>query len=274
MDRVLGGGEVVKQQAPQSDTWNPDQYNKFRAERMLPFFDLFALIRPRPAMRVIDLGCGTGELTAMLAERLPDAYVEGIDASAAMLEQARPRAGERLTFRQADIREMEGFSPYDLVFSNAAFQWVPDNEGLVTRILAELPPGAQVAIQVPRGGGNPRYPNAADLAQEPAFRDHILVPPRCGNTLSLERYSQLLYQHGFREQACMEKIYGHELARTTEVIEFMKGTGLRQYLAQLDAAGQAEFLAAYRARLVEMAGDHSPYFFQMPRLLIWGIKTG
>src|SRR4051794_25657986 len=92
----------------EQDTWNPVQYNKYRDERMQPFHDLVALIKVRPGMRVVDLGCGTGELTAMLAERLPESQVEGVDASASMLSQARPREHARLAFRHADMREVDG----------------------------------------------------------------------------------------------------------------------------------------------------------------------
>jgi trans-aconitate 2-methyltransferase len=264
----------VQATTQEQDPWDPAQYNKFREQRMLPFFDLFALIRPRPGMRVIDLGCGTGELTEMLSQRLVGARIEGVDASASMLEQALPRAGERLTFHQGDMREIADFSPYDLVFSNAALQWVPDNESLLARISSQLRPEAQVAIQVPKRGGSRTGAITGEVLQEPRFQALIRSPNSGGGALSLERYSQLLHEHGFREQACIEKIYGHELAHVTDVIEFIKGTGLGQYLVQLDEAGQAAFVASYRARLLEMEGDKSPYFFQMPRLLFWGQKMG
>lgn len=254
------------------DRWNPEQYNKFRDQRLSPFFDLFAMIRPREAMRVIDLGCGTGVMAALLAERLPGSRVEGVDASAAMLAQAMPRAGGRLSFRQADMRDIEDFSSYDLVFSNAALQWVPDAEALLARIMTQLKPGAQIAIQVPKRGGHRANGLAADLAGEPPFRDLLGPPAARGRVLDLTQYSQMLYDHGFREQVCIEKIYGHELPHTADLIEFLKGTGLNPYLSQLDAAGQEAFLAAFRERLLAVIGDRSPYFYQLPRLLFWGEK--
>jgi trans-aconitate 2-methyltransferase len=255
------------------DQWNPTQYEKFHAERMQPFHDLLAQIRPLAAMRVVDLGCGTGEQAAMLADRLPAATVEGVDASPAMLEQAAPRAGERVRFRQADIASLADFSDYDLVFSNAAFQWVPDNEGVMDRILSTMHAGAQVAIQVPKNEDHPSHRLAEELAAEPPFRELLGGFVRRNEALSLERYATKLYEHGFREQVCFEKIYGHELDRTEDVIEWVKGTSLGAYLNRLDARGQALFLAAYRSRLLAEVGEHSPYFYPFRRLLFWGVKA-
>jgi trans-aconitate 2-methyltransferase len=253
--------------------WNPNQYNKFRDERMQPFFDLVAFIRPEPDMRVIDLGCGTGELTAMLAERLPGSSVEGIDSSPSMLDQAASHAGDRVTFRRQDIRNIDGYDAYDLVFSHAVLQWVPDNERLLRRILSSLKPGAQVAVQVPKNEGHPSHALAAELAQEPPFREWLDGFVRENEALSLEQYAGLLYEHGLREHACIEKIYGHELERSSDVIEWVKGTSLNSYLSRLDATRSAAFLDAYRERLLATIGDRSPYFYPFRRLLFWGRKA-
>ncbi|MFN8556019.1 MAG: methyltransferase domain-containing protein [Dehalococcoidia bacterium] len=204
--------------------------------------------------------------------RLPDARVEGVDASASMLSQAWPRAHERLSYRHMDVNAIEDFSPYDLVFSNAALHWIPDNERLVTRIVTQLRPGAQVAIQIPRGGNTQIGDITRQIVELPQFQGRFTAPRRGGHALTLERYSQILYDHGFRDQVCIAKVYGHELAHTTEVIEFLKGSGLGQYLAQLDEAGKAEFVAAYRERLLAAVGEKSPFFYQMTRMLFWGQK--
>lgn len=256
-----------------ADAWNPDQYNKFREQRKQPFYDLFAMIRPRPAMRVIDLGCGAGELTAELAERLPEARVEGIDPSAAMLAEASPRAHDRLSFRQASVEEITDFSAYNLIFSNAMFQWAPDNEGLMRRILSQLRPGAQIAVQLPKNQDHPSHRIAAELAAESPFREALGGHVRISHALSLERYAELLYEHGLREQRCFEQIYGHELPHTGDVVEWVKGTLLTGYLARLDAAQGAAFLDAYRARLLAEIGDQSPYFYPFRRLLFWGERA-
>lgn len=256
-----------------ADAWNPAQYEKFRTERMQPYYDLVGLIRPRPAMRVVDLGCGTGELTVMLAETLQAASVLGVDSSAAMLERARERASERTRFAHADIRAWRGGAECDLVFSNAALQWVPDNEGLLGRILSDMRPGSQIAVQVPRNEGHPSHRLAAEVAQEAPFKDLLGGYVRQSEVLSLERYAELLYEHGFEEQICLEKIYGHVLPDVGAVVEWVKGTLLTAYLGRLEAEAQEAFLATYRARLLRELGDRAPYFYPFRRMLFWARKA-
>jgi trans-aconitate 2-methyltransferase len=256
----------------QTDQWNPGQYNKFREQRMQPFFDLLALIRPQSGLRAIDLGCGTGELTALLAERLPAASVLGVDSSPAMLEQATPRAGARVAFARQDASELRDFSGYELVFSHAAFQWIPDNEGLMRRVLGSMRPGAQIAVQLPNNEAHPSHTEAQALAVEPPFRDQLAGFVRRSEALPLERYAELLYEHGFHEQVCFEKIYGHELPSSADVVEWVKGTSLSAYLSRLDPAGAAAYQAAYRARLLARIGEHAPYFYPFRRILFWGVK--
>src|SRR5437870_3019461 len=108
---------------------------------MEPFADLVALVRPAPGMRILDLGCGTGELTAILAERFSGSRVDGIDSSPAMLGRAASRATERITFGLKDISEVDEYGAYQVIFSNAALHWVPDNERLMEKILGRLKPG-------------------------------------------------------------------------------------------------------------------------------------
>src|SRR5512144_366391 len=100
--------------------WDPKQYHKFQAQRSAPFFDLLALVEKRPHLKVVDLGCGTGELTRQLADVLPDSDATGLDSSAQMLEKAAAYAGHNLRFEQGDQAQLIG--EWDLIFSNAALQ--------------------------------------------------------------------------------------------------------------------------------------------------------
>jgi trans-aconitate 2-methyltransferase len=175
-----------------ADSWNPDQYNKFRDQRMQPFYDLTALIpssRNSRHLSAIDLGCGTGELTAMLADLLSLDRIEGIDSSAAMLEKAKPRASDRVKFRLLEMTEVSNFSSYDLIFSNAAFHWIQDNEKFLNRTLKQMKHGAQIAVQLPKNDNHPSHSIAAEIALQKPFRDLFKGFVHRSGALGLERYA-------------------------------------------------------------------------------------
>src|SRR5690349_4562868 len=130
-------------------TWSPDQYEKFKSERAQPFRDLLALIEHRPRMRVVDFGCGTGELTRELHEHLHAEETLGIDSSETMLLKSASFGTEMLRFERGDIEGFVTDRPYDLVFSNAALHWVEDHERLFARLAGFLSPHGQLAVQMP-----------------------------------------------------------------------------------------------------------------------------
>src|SRR4051794_16925216 len=138
-----------------SDQWDPDQYRRFAAERARPFHDLLALVQPAPGGTVVDLGCGTGELTVRLHEHSGAATTVGIDSSDAMLSRAEPLARPDLTFELGDIGELDPAITYDIVFSNAALHWLPDHPSLLRQLAALVKPGGQIAVQVPSNLDHP-----------------------------------------------------------------------------------------------------------------------
>ncbi|MBP8165021.1 MAG: methyltransferase domain-containing protein, partial [Anaerolineales bacterium] len=125
--------------------WNPEQYHKFQSERSAPFYDLLKLVEVRPRLQAIDLGCGTGELTRVLADSLPESQVTGLDSSAPMLQKAAPYSSSNLHFEQGDISALQG--SWDLIFSNAAIQWVEDHQRLIPFLFSRLNPGGQICVQ-------------------------------------------------------------------------------------------------------------------------------
>src|SRR5919107_3703650 len=125
---------------PSSPDWNPEQYGRFHDERARPFFDLLDLVQPRPEMLVVDLGCGTGELTREMHRRLAARETIGIDNSPAMLAKSEAFAGDGLRFQPGDIGAFTSEGDYDLVFSNAALHWIPNHEALLPRLVAALMP--------------------------------------------------------------------------------------------------------------------------------------
>jgi trans-aconitate 2-methyltransferase len=255
--------------------WDPDQYHRFRAEREAPFEDLLVLVRPAPGGRIVDLGCGTGELTVRLHERLRGAETLGVDRSAAMLERARHTAVRGVRFELGDIGAFDDVGAWDVVAANASLHWVPDHAAALARWARALTPGGQLAVQVPANADHASHRVAAEVAAEfaPAFGGDP-PPDPVRSVLAPERYAELLDGLGFAEQHVRLQVYGHRLASTAEVVEWVKGTNLTRFRARLDDATYERFLAAYGARLVAELGDQRPYFYAFKRILLWARRDG
>jgi trans-aconitate 2-methyltransferase len=246
------------------DAWNPDQYGCFRTERQQPFFDLLALVRPEPGMVAVDLGCGTGELTRILDERLGARETVGIDGSAAMLERAADYAGGDVRFEHADIADFADRGAWDLVFSNAALHWLPAHEALFERLTIALRARGQLAVQVPANFDHPSHVVAVELARDFGISSHQ------AGVLAPEAYASLLHRLGYAEQHVRLQVYGHPLASSDGVVEWVKGSLLTDYQRRLPPDAFAEFLARYRERLLARLGDARPYFYAFKRILLWG----
>lgn len=251
------------------DAWNPDLYARFAAERAQPFRDLLGLVRREPGMRVADLGCGAGELTAEAHRQLGARETLGIDSSPAMLERARPLAGGGLAFALGDIADFAG-EGLDLVLSNAALHWVPGHEALLARLTRALAAGGQLAVQVPANHDHPSHRLARQLAAEPPFAAALAGPDRGQPVLEPEEYARLLFRLGYREQQVQLRVYGHPLREPAEVLEWVRGTLLTDYRKRLPADLWERYLATYRERLLAALPDERPYFYAYRRILFWG----
>lgn len=255
-----------------NDGWNPAQYNRFRAERQQPFLDLIGLIDARPRMRVVDLGCGTGELTRLLHDRLPDADTLGLDSSAAMLADSAAFATDGLRFAAGDIGTFVAEPACDLIVSNAALQWLPDHAELFARLADGLAAGGQLAVQMPDNYDHPSHTAAAAVAGETPFRDALggfaIVRP----VQSAEWYATLLHRLGFARQHVRAQIYPHVLDSRDAVVEWVKGTLLTAYQRRLPADLWPAFLDRYRQILLPQLSDQVPYFYAFKRLLIWAAR--
>jgi trans-aconitate 2-methyltransferase len=245
-------------------SWSPEQYERFKAERKQPFLDLSSLVEKRPRMRVVDLGCGTGELTRELHETLDADETLGIDSSETMLLKAGSFGGEMLRFEQGDIEAFVTDKPFDLVFSNAAVHWVPDHEQLLARLTRFLSADGQLAIQMPDNDDHPSHATAARVASR------FGIEARPAYVLPVARYAELLHALGFKRQHVRLQVYGHLLPSADDVIEWVRGALLTHYEALLDADRYAEFLAAYRDELRAVLGDERPYFYTYKRVLMAG----
>jgi trans-aconitate 2-methyltransferase len=258
-----------------ADPWDPARYERFAAERTAPFYDLLALVRPIPGGRAVDLGCGTGALTADLHRRSGARETLGLDSSAAMLERASAVTEDGLSFAQGDLARLgepgePGGGRWDLVFSNAALQWVPDHPGLLARLTATLAPGGQLAVQVPRNHDHVSHLLHEELAAEEPYASALGNYRRAFPVLEPERYAELLEELGFVEQHVRLQVYPHHLEGPEQVVEWARGTMLTAYQRRLPAELFERFLGAYRERLLRRLDQRRPYFYPFKRVLLWG----
>jgi trans-aconitate 2-methyltransferase len=228
--------------------WDPEQYAKFAGERSRPFFDLVARVGAEKPYRVVDLGCGPGPLTATLADRWPDAVVEGLDSSPEMVERARS-LDTRVEFRAADIAQWSPSAGTDVVVSNAALQWVPGHPELVSAWARTLPAGGWLAFQVPGNFGAPSHALLRELAASGPYagalagklRDELAVAEP-------EDYARRLLAAGLSTDV-WETTYLHVLTGPDPVLEWMRGTALRPVLAALSGPDAERFTAELAGQL-------------------------
>jgi trans-aconitate 2-methyltransferase len=230
--------------------WDANQYLKYARERARPFFDLLAQVRNSDVRTAVDLGCGPGELTCVLSERWPAARVLGIDNSPEMLTKAAAHAiPGRLEFVAADLATWKPAQPCDLLFSNAALQWVSDHEQLFARLVGLLAPGGTLAVQMPYHMATPAQQAIDAAAREGPWQPLLAgvgLQPEC--VLPLLWYVRLLTGLGLVVDA-WETTYLHILTGANPVLEWMKGTALRPLLDRLDTGSQEAFLADVGRRL-------------------------
>jgi trans-aconitate 2-methyltransferase len=244
--------------------WDPAQYHLFQSDRAAPFVDLAALVPIRPGMRVVDLGCGTGELTSRLARLLPESDVTGIDTSAEMLVQAETHARPGIRFERRAIEDLEG--RWDLIFSHAAIQWVDDHWGLIPRLIDHLVPGGRLAVQVPSMFRHPAMSSVAELADEEPFHTGLGGWKRVFPVLEVDEYATLLYDCGGSDITVYEKVYAAMLENSDAVAQWSAGTLLVPYFDRLPQELHEPFMARYRERLHEIWPE-GPVFYPFRRTL-------
>jgi trans-aconitate 2-methyltransferase len=228
--------------------WDATQYLRYGGERARPFLDLLGQVGAEQPRRVVDLGCGPGNLTALLARRWPQAEVVGVDNSPEMVTAARALALPGVSFELGDVRDWRAGDAPDVITCNAVLQWVPGHHDLIASWAGLLAPGGWLAFQLPGNFDAPHHALIAELAGAPRWRA-LLADVRLNRQAGdPAEYAGLLTGPGFRVNA-WETTYLHILPGENPVLEWAKGTALRPVLAALTAEQGAAFLAEYGNRL-------------------------
>ena len=228
--------------------WDAGQYLRFGDDRTLPAIDLLSRVRLDRPERIVDLGCGPGNSTALLKQRWPEAEVTGIDSSADMLETAR-REHPGIRFVARDIAALPHGGPYDLVFANASLQWVGGHESLLPRLLDNVAPGGVLAVQMPRNHDFATHALMRQVAAEGPWRERLAGARDPSPVQAPEFYYDLLAPRC--RVTIWETNYIQVMDGVEAIIAWLRGTGLRPFLSRLAPAEEAEFLARYGALLRE-----------------------
>jgi trans-aconitate 2-methyltransferase len=228
-------------------SWDPTQYLRFADERLRPALDLLARVPLASPRLVVDLGCGAGNVTAILRERFPAAAVLGVDGSEAMLAKARA-AAPACTFIQADFARWTPETPPDLIFSNAALHWVSGHETLFPRLISLIAPGGIFAVQMPAMHDAPLRRLQNEIAGQGPWAPYLADASYARGLLPVEAYYDLLRPR-VAALDIWETTYLHVLSGEDAVVEWAAGSSLRPFLDKLPPEMRQPFRMAYATAL-------------------------
>ncbi|MEV4397675.1 trans-aconitate 2-methyltransferase [Nonomuraea sp. NPDC049607] len=231
------------------DIWDPVTYAVYADERSRPFIELISRVGAVAPDYVVDAGCGSGELTVMLAERWPGATVEGFDASPAMIAKAR-KLDTPVHFAVADVETWHPDRPMDVIVSNAVLQWVPSHHDVLEHWLEELAPGGWLAFQVPGNFDAPSHVAIRELCASRAWADRLSDLNRSNPVDDPVRYLDFLNDGGCQVDA-WETTYVHLLQGENPVLDWVSGTALRPIFDRLGPEEQRQFKADLAGPLAE-----------------------
>lgn len=250
--------------------WSPAQYLKFEDERTRPARDLLAQVPLDAPALAIDMGCGPGNSTELIAERFPDARVEGMDSDANMLSAARKRL-PALHFAQGDLATWLPEQKADLLYANAVFQWVPDQIAVLARLMTEgLKTGGVLAVQMPDNLTEPTHCLMEETALSGPWANRFA--DGAGKRPAMPRpetYLNALMPLSGKIDV-WHTIYYHRLANAEAIVEWVKGTGLRPWLDVLEEEDRPAYLEAYTAAIRKAYPplDDGRVLLRFPRLFV------
>ncbi len=227
-------------------SWNPDTYLRFDDHRTRPAAELLARVPHQTPAHVFDLGCGPGNSTALLCARWSDAAVEGVDSSEEMLETART-SGPAATWSQADIADWRCGTPPDVIFSNAALQWLGGHDALLPRLMEQLASGGVLAVQMPRNFDAPSHTLLREAVEE-TNNPRLIQKLRQDPVAEPKTYHRILAPHAANVDI-WETVYLQVLDGDDAVLAWTRGTALVPFTSELEGAELDEFIENYRRKL-------------------------
>jgi trans-aconitate 2-methyltransferase len=230
-------------------SWSAKQYVAFEDERTRPVRDLLAALPPIEARTVIDLGCGPGNSTEVLAALYPRATVSGIDSSPDMVAAARQRMPQ-VAFSVASVQAWSGDAAYDVILANAVLQWVPDHRTLLPALMQRVAAGGALAVQMPDNLDVPAHRLMREVAGAGAWAGKLAQASEAREPLAAaEWYFQLLRTLGSKVDIWRTTYYHLLAGGAAAVVEWFKGSGLRPYLEPLNEGERSAFLKTYTAAI-------------------------
>lgn len=261
--------------------WDPSKYTEFADHRGRPYLDLMDRVQNLAPKKIVDLGCGPGNMTKLLAQRWPEALVLGLDSSEQMIATARAQKNPpNLRFELADARSWQADDTIDLIFSNAMLQWIPGHEELLKGWLRQLDSEAAVAIQLPGNFSSPSHATMREVADSPRWAQKLSRVLRHDDAVSEPvEYQQLLIDAGYTADV-WETTYHQLLSGDDPVLEWVRGTALLPVKAVLSPEEYLDFEEDYRVAIadkyqsIEVEDGQKLVNFPFRRIFMVGQKLG
>lgn len=253
--------------------WNAEQYAKFIKERTLPSIDLANKINLENPREIIDIGCGPGNSTRVLKDRFPDAHIVGADYSQNMIDKAKSQ-NDGIDFMLFDANNDFPLlnKKFDVVFSNACIQWIPNHRELIKNMMGVLNDGGVLAVQTPMNYKEPIHRIISELSTGGKWKNKF-DNPRIFYNLTQSEYFDLLSEVS-SDFSVWETVYCHRMPSHESIMDWYKGTGLRPYLEALSEEDAIEFEndvyeEVVRAYPIQANGE---IIFRFPRFFFTAVK--
>lgn len=235
--------------------WDPSLYSAFALPRLRPALDLLAHVDAAQPRHVVDLGCGTGNVTRILAEHWPEADVGGLDSSPEMLKAAAAHPSS-IRWSKGDIARWAPSRPVDVLFSNAALQWLDNHGELFPALFSHVAPGGTLAVQMPHNHYAASHSIMAETVEAGPWAGRLRPLARRFPVHDPDFYYDLLAPLA-ASLDIWETEYLHVLSGDNPVVQWTMGTALRPLLDALAEPERSEFLGEYSRRITEQYPPHA-----------------